>query len=208
MTKKRCKLLLAVSALGSFLSLSAGGVETATYCDTLTISGHGLEDNNPLPLFDPGLGSLVRVDLTLDLEIKENFSFENREPNSQDVDAESGAVLNITLPDKSSISANASSSVSEKLAAYDGKMDFSGQSGRTVEGVESKGSVSEQYPEPSDFVASFQNETISLPAEISFRAGSSESVVFSKSADTESKICVTYTYEPRGSGDREKGDSK
>jgi hypothetical protein len=208
MTKKRCKLLLAILALGSFLSLSAGGVETATYCDTLIISGHSLEDNHTLPLFDPGLGNLVRVDLTLDLEVQQNFSFENREPNSQDIDAESGAVLNIALPDKSSISANASSSVSEKLAAYDGEMDFSGQSGRTVEGVESKGSVGEQYPEPSDFVASFQNETISLPAEISFRSSSPGSVVFSKTADAESKICVTYTYEPRGSGAREKGDSK
>jgi hypothetical protein len=167
-----------------------------------------LEDNYTLLLFDPGLGSLVQVDLTLDLEVQQNFSFENMEPNSQDIDAESGAVLNITLPDKSTISVNASSSVSEKLAVYDGEMDFSGQSGRTIEGMESKGSVGEQYPEPPDFVASFQNETISLPAEISFRSSSPRSVVFSKTADAESKICVIYTYEPRVSGAREKGDSK
>jgi hypothetical protein len=208
MTKKRCKPLLAILAMGSFLSLSAGGVETATYCDTLTISGHSLEDNHTLPLFDPGLGSLVRVDLTLDLKVQQNFGFENKETNSQAIDAESEALLQITLPDKSSISANASSSVSEELAAYDGEMDFSGQSGRTIEGVESKGSVGEQYPEPSDFVASFQNETISLPAAISFRRSAPGTIVFSNSADAESKICVTYTYEPKGSGAREKGDSK
>ena len=157
MTKKRYKPLLAISALGSFLSLSAGGVETATYCDTLTISGHSLEDNHTLPLFDPGLGSLVRVDLTLDLEVQQNFSFENKETNSQAIDAESEALLQITLPDKSSISANASSF---------------------------------------------------LPAAISFRCSAPGTIVFSKSADAESKISVTYTYEPRGSGAREKGDSK
>jgi hypothetical protein len=148
------------------------------------------------------------VDLTLDLEVQQNFSFENEEPKDQTIDAESGAVVQIALPDKSSISANASSSVSEKLAAYDGEMDFSGQSGRTIKGVESKGSAGKQYPEPSDFVASFQNETISLPAAISFSSNAPGSIVFSKSTDAESKICVTYTYEPRGSGAREKGDSK
>jgi hypothetical protein len=48
-------------------------------------------------------------------------------PKDQTIDAESEAVLRIRLPDESSISVNASSSVNEKLAAYDGKMDFQGQ---------------------------------------------------------------------------------
>ena len=36
--------MLIIIAFGSFLSLSAGGVETATYCDTLTISGNAGND--------------------------------------------------------------------------------------------------------------------------------------------------------------------
>jgi hypothetical protein len=72
--------------------------------------------------------------------------------------------------------------------------------------VQSNGSVGEQYLHPFDFVASFQNGTIFLPATISFSSNTSEAFVFSKSAEAESKICVTYTYEPRGSRAREKGD--
>jgi hypothetical protein len=127
MSNKRCRPVLGILALGSLLSLSAGEVETATYCDTLSISGHSLEDNHILPLFDPGPDSLIRVDLTLDLEVQQNFSLENQVPKDQTIDAESEAVLRIRLPDESSISVNASSSVNEKLAAYDGKMDFQGQ---------------------------------------------------------------------------------
>jgi hypothetical protein len=77
MSNKRCRPVLGILALGSLLSLSAGEVETATHCDTLTISGHSLEDNHILPLFDPGPDSLIRVDLTLDLEVQQNFSLEN-----------------------------------------------------------------------------------------------------------------------------------
>jgi hypothetical protein len=208
MNKEISNLTLALIAISSFLSLSAAEVETATYCSTIGFSGPGLKDNATLPLFDPGIGSLVRVDLAADLGILENISLENEENVSQTVDAQSEATLLITMPDSSSISVNASSSMSEELAAYDGKTDFAGQSGKTIEGVTSKGSAEEKYLELTDFVASFQNETISLPAAISLSSKTSGTIVFSKSTDAESKICVTYTYEPRVSGAREKGDSK
>jgi hypothetical protein len=192
-------LLLAVIAFGSLLSLSAGGVETMEYCDTLTISDLGSEYNHTLPLFDPGLGNLVRVDLIADLEILQNFSLENEGNVSRTANVESESVLLITLPDETLISANASSSISEKLAAYDGETDFGGSSGKMIEGVESRGSAEEQYLKPSDFVASFQNETVSLPAEISTSSSTSGNIVFSLSTVAESKVCVTYTYEPSGS---------
>jgi hypothetical protein len=199
MSKNRSKLLLAILALGSLLSLSAGEVETATYCDTLAFNGTTPKDNHTLPLFDPSLGNLVQVDLTLDLGLLQNFSLENEENVSQTVDAWSEGRLLITMPDSRTISVNASSSVNEELAAYDGETDFSGPSGTTIEGVESKGTALEQYLELSDFVASFQNETVSLPAAISFRSSTSGNIVFRRSTVAESKVCVTYSYEPSGS---------
>lgn len=200
MIRYRSEVLLAIIVLGSLLSLSAGGVETIEYCDTLTISDLGSGDNHTIPLFDPGLGNLVRVDLTADLEILQNFSIENEGNVSQTVDAESEGNLLIALPDETSISANASSSISEKLTAYDGETDFGGSSGKTIEGEKSRGSAEREYQELSDFVASFQNETVSLPVEISTGSSTSGNIVFSMSTVAESKVCVTYTYEPGGSG--------
>lgn len=199
MIRNRSKVMLAIIVLSSLLSLSAGGVETIEYCDTETISSQGSGNNHTIPLFDPGWGNLVRVDLTADLVVLQNFSLENEGNVSQTVDAESEGKLLITLPDESLISANASSSISEELAAYDGETDFGGSSGKTVEGVESRGSALQQYLMPSDFVASFQNETASMPATISVRTETSGSFAFGISTVAESKICVTYTYEPKGS---------
>lgn len=101
---------------------------------------------------------------------------------------------------------NGSSSASAKLAAYYGKADFGGQSGSTIEQLKSNCSAEEQYLKITDFVASFQNETVSLPAAMSIRSRTSGNIVFDLSTIADSKVCVTYTYEPRGSWARKKGD--
>lgn len=206
MNKSTYDSLLKLIVISSFLSISAGGVETATYCDTLELNSSGWKGNHTLPLFDPGLGNLVGVDLVTDLGVKQNFSLENEQPEGQNIGVGSETTLSITLPNSNSISANASSSIDEELAAYDRETDFGGSSGKMIEGVESKGSAEEKYPKLSDFVASFQNETLSLPAAISIRSETSGNIVFSMSTVAESKICVTYTYEPNDSN--EKGESK
>jgi hypothetical protein len=205
MNKDISNLTLALITISLFLSSSAVAEETAKYCDTLNNSGPSLNYNHTLLLFDPGLGNLVRVDLTADLRVLQNYSLENEVQVGQNVSAESEVMLLITKPDSSSISVNASGSVSEVLAAYDGKTDFGGPSGRTIEGVTSNGSAEKQYLELSDFAASFQNETISLPAAISIRSSTTGSVVFGLSTIAESKVCVIYTYEPKAQ--EKKGDT-
>ena len=197
--KSTLSLLLAIFIVASIISLSAGGVETATYCDTLTFAGKGLKGHSTLPLFHPGLGRLVDVGLAVDLGVLQNYSLENEENEAHEVSAKSESVLIITLPDGRSIPINASSAINEKLAAYDGKTDFAGASGKRIE-ASSKGTFQEKYQELSDFTASFQNETISLPVDISFTSSTSGSLVFRLSTIAESKVCVTYTYEPDGSG--------
>lgn len=192
----------------SILSSSVEGTETAEYCDTLSLNSSTQEGNYTLPLFDPSLGNLVDVDLAVDLEVKQDFSMENERSNSQTIDAESEAVLNVTLPDSSSISVNASSSVSEKLEAYDGTADFEGPSGKTIKGVASRGSFEQKYAEPSDFVAATQNETISLPAVLEVSSSARGNIALNIATVAESKICVIYTYEPGDSAAQENGESK
>lgn len=199
-------LLFALIVIGLLLLPSQAEEETVKYCDSMTLSSDSPSGNFTLPLFDPGLGNLVRVDLTADSKVVQSFSFENQDQQGQSIGADSETKLSITLPDSSLISVNASTSVSEDLAAYDGEMDYKGSSGKMIEGVESKGSAEAQYQQLSDFTASVQNETISLPADVSVRSMTSGNIVFSLSTVSESEVCVTYTYEPSGS--EEKGDSK
>lgn len=206
-TKFYSYLLMAIFYI-SVLSSSAEGVETAEYCDTLSFNASSPEGNYTLLLFDPSLGNLLDVNLAVDLEVMQDFSLENERSNGQTIDAESEAVLNVTLPDLSSISVNASSSVSEKLEAYDGTADFEGPSGKTIEGAASRGSFEQKYTEPSDFVASTQNETISLPAVLEVSSSARGNIALSIATVAESKICVTYTYEPGNSAAQEKGESK
>ena len=132
---------------------------------------------------------------------------ENEELESQNVDAISESTLLMATPATGSVSVNASSTQrSAKLDAYDGETDFSGPSGRTIEGVACKSSAEDQHLSPSEFVASFQNETLSLPASLSIRSETFGNIVFSFSTIAESKMRVTYRYEPSGSED--KGDSQ
>lgn len=192
-------LLLGIIAMNLFLSLSAGEVETATHCDVLILNNTSYTDNHTIPLFDPGLGDLVGVDLAVDLGVQQSFRFENEENDSQDVGAKSESVLQITMPNGDLISVNASNSAGEKLAAYDGETDYEGTSGKTIDSLGGKGTAKEQYSKPSDFVASYQNETISLPAKMTMKSSTSGSLSFRLSTVAESKFCVTYTYEPDGS---------
>lgn len=189
-------MTLIIIAFCSFLSSSAGGVETATCCDTMTISGLSSEGNHTLPLFDPGLGNLVGIDLAVELEVLQNFSLENEGPKSQNISVDSEAVLLIAMPNSGMISVNASSSVREMLEDYDGETDFAGSSGKKIEGSKSRGTAMEKYLELSDFVASSQNETLSLPASIDINSEVRGNAAFILSTIAESKMCVTYTYEP------------
>ena len=193
-------LLLASSFISS---TAAGEVETITYCDTLPIKSVDWADNHTLQLFDPSLGDLVRVDLAVDLFVLQDFNVENKDESSQTLSVDSDVGLIIVTPDSSSISVTASGSIGEELAGFDGVVDFSGPSGRTIKGFASDGKTVQQYLKLSDFIASTPGETVLLPV---FTSITSETqipgcCVFSMSTVAGSKLCVTYTYELESLGD-------
>lgn len=189
------KFLWITIALSLVLSPSAGEVKTETFCQKLAFNASSWEGNHTLPLFDPSQGNLIRIDLAAGFDVQQDFSFENQASSSREVAAESEVILSITTPNGSSISVNASNSAIEELAGFDGKMDFSGQSGRTVKALASSDALEGQYTEVSDFIASLPNETVSLPALLSVKSTASANVVLGLSTIAESEICVKYTFE-------------
>jgi len=190
--------ILIIAAFAMLISPSAAEVKTLTYCDTLPVKSTGWADNHTLPLFDPTLGDLVGVDLVIRLDVLQDFRFENKGTLGQTVAVESDVDLLITTPNSSSISVTASSSISENLAGFDGVVDYSGASGRSLEGVTSNSSKTLEYPYLSDFIASAPGENVSLPASTSVRSSSLApgNCIFEMATFTGSKLCVTYTYEP------------
>jgi len=129
----------------------------------MTISSSSSGGNHTLPLFDPGLGNLVGIDLAVELEVLQNFSLENEGPKS--------------------------------------RTDFAGSSGKKIEGAKSRGTAMEKYLELSDFVASSQNETLSLPVSMDINSAVRGNAAFMLSTIAESKMCVIYTYEHTSQND-------
>jgi len=170
-----------------------------TYCDNLPARMTGWDDNHTLTLFDPTLGYLVGVNLTVDLELVQNFSLENKGQALRNFEADSIAELLITMPNSVSISVKTVGSMSEEAAGFDGVLDYSGPSGKTIEGMTNMSSITLEYANISDFMAQVPGEIISLPASLNLDGetrvpGNS---VFIAEAFAGSKICITYTYESK-----------
>lgn len=200
---KLFNFILIIAAFAMVISPSAAEVKTLTYCDTLPVKAGSWSDDHTLPLFDPGMGELLRVDLAVDLNALQDFQFENEGSCGATVAVESDFELSITMPDSSNITAAAASSISEDLAGFDGEVDFSGPSGRTIEGLSSTGSVAEEYLELAAFVASVPDETITLPARAlaNSKTQLSGNTVSRISSLVGSKVCVTYTYDADAGGE-------
>ncbi len=179
---------------------STAEVENVTYCSSLLFNSSGAwTGNHSLPLFDPSLGDLVGVNVTVDFELVRNFSFENLGSAPQDVDFNSSFELLVTTPDSDVISVIASVLVSEELAGFDGEEDYSGPSGRTIEGVLSESSKTRYYDDPADFIAAVPGRVISLPTSVSGLGGTTLpcNFVYLRDGSARSEVCVTYTYESK-----------
>ncbi len=192
-------LLLIASSLA--ISPSLAEVENVTYCDALNIEGSDWTGNHTLQLFDPIQGELLGVTLTVGVELVQNFSCENTGSAPQTVDSNTTVELLVETPRFGPVSVGATVLIEEELAGFDGEEDYSGPSGRTLDGLTNRSSVTLEYADPSDFIAAVQGETISLPASATYIGSGTVpgNSITMATGSAESRVCVTYTYEPRGS---------
>ena len=186
------------------VSPSLAEVENVTYCDALLINGPEWAANHTLQLFDPSQGELRGVDLTVGLELVQNFSCENMGPAPQTVDLNTTVELLVETPNFGPVTVAATVLIEEELAGFDGEEDYSGPSGRTMEGLTNSSSVTLGYTDPSDFIATVPGETISLPASATYLGGGTPvpgNFISAATGSSRSIVCVTYTYEPKGSSE-------
>lgn len=112
-------------------------------------------------------------------------------------------ILNMTA--SISLLINVSRFIKEEHEVHNSERDFKGQSGKLMGGAESMGSAWRVSTKPSDLVASFLKETDHPPATNSMESTTCGRAIISSSTVAESKLCVTYTYEPMAQ--EERGDS-
>ncbi|MEA2045357.1 MAG: choice-of-anchor E domain-containing protein [Euryarchaeota archaeon] len=202
MKERKMALLLAVLALilfiPSMMPAAAQGYSTVVYCDEVPTKITDWTKSFTLPKFDPSLGTLLKVNLTFDLNITQDISFENKGSGAGTVAVDSEGVLLVTMPDSEMASVNVSRIFSEDLEAFDGVRDFSGPSGCNITGVTFNESVTRSYADLPDFTAGFPGETIAFPVTATVRSmiGGPGDYISMINTRAGSKVCVVYTYEP------------
>jgi len=161
---------------------------------------------NPIeiPLFDPSLGVLKQVDITVENCVYQTAGFENRAITSDSFSTETGAEIYTTLLDGSTqiISIVKEGPMWHTLSAYDGVVDYAGPSGFNYI-LDRCGTEGHSVLAQADLAAYIgAGETRELPTEaIGYTemksAGNVNAQVLTSAG---ANVCVTYYYVPCDDG--------
>jgi hypothetical protein len=108
--------------------------------ETIPYDGYGLTDivKSPLSIqkFDSALGTLKSVKIDFLGSLKGDAGFESRNPQPSTVTVDLSGLLKLELPDATSLfEVTPQQNYTYDVAMYDGKVDFGGTSGKTMEGL-------------------------------------------------------------------------
>ena len=118
---------VAPAAFGSILFL--GAARTATQSRTLANAATGTTTTLTIDGFDPALGRLLGVELSLETAASGAFYAENLTAGPATVSAVETATTSLRLAGAALISDDATLAATRTLAAFDGTSDFTGPSG-------------------------------------------------------------------------------
>ncbi|MBI3784006.1 MAG: choice-of-anchor E domain-containing protein, partial [Deltaproteobacteria bacterium] len=169
---------------------------TLVSCDNIPLSTTNWNSNVHLPLFDPSLGTLNHVALSVSATIVQDVKLESLDSSPANVTAVGQGTIALTPPSLPLVVALPANNLNFNFSAYDGTLDFGGTSGATRLGVTaSDTAVRSPYLPVSDFIGP---GTITLPvsATASFSASGAGNLVTQANTQADATICVTYEYLP------------
>ena len=149
------------------------------------------------PKFDPTLGILTRVQITLTGQVTGSLRYENFAGVPNTITRNYYAELSGATPDGTTISSGGViSSVTELLPAFDGTIDFAGTSGRTYP-LSAGLAVSEEFVAPSDLAFYTGAGFVTLPMTATSRWDGSSTIAneitsVSSSASADAEILYIY----------------
>lgn len=174
--------------------------DTQTWTDTIPVASTNWSGNLSVPLFNPSLGSLISVDITLDGSVSGTAKYENLSASPATINLNLQATITLTKPDTSTlVQIIPLANISDPATAYDLTTDFDGDSGGTFSGLSGAASDSTTLTAPADLALFTGIGTISLPASAtgaSFGSGSGNLITqFSSSAGAGMTVKYNYSVE-------------
>jgi hypothetical protein len=188
-----------IMALISVFLITVGGVSGLenVFCESFPMQDADWTENITLPKFDPGMGILKSVDISVDFNISQNFMIENTGNMNSSINSSIKSRLMVEIPDVEAITANANTTLVEELDSFDGIRDFAGLSGINLTKSASSGTVRYSSNNIQDYVASFPGEMLQLKGVVQ----STPNIVISGAAYSAirttagAKVCIYYYYD-------------
>ena len=132
--------------------------QTFFFADSTTGWTNSIDVNR----FDPALGTLESVNVTLSGDLATQVEAENEDPTGASVSVTQDATLALTLPGTTE-TASALIASSIGLAGYDGSPDFAGASGAIEQGHTVGSTTSAQLGDAADLAAFIGTGTVAVP---------------------------------------------
>lgn len=192
-----CRTLIFSILIWTFL-LSASA-ERVEYCDSIQEDFVDWNKIVSLPKFDPQMGTLRAVDLLLTMNISQEIMVENTNTQSRNFNSSLNGTLTADTPSSDIISININHSSVGDLPAYDGSVDFGGESGlKSVSQIPTE-TATKSISNIEVFLAKAPGENITIPVRTNIESttimpGTSSSGIITKAG---AKVCVVYTYDAR-----------
>jgi len=147
-----------------------------------------------LPKFNPSLGLLTEVDVSLAGEILQDIGIENLDTDAVTVTVDGGATITLTPPNSHVIVSLPSYTQMYNLQSFDGDVDFGGTSGITPPTISaSHTTVQSSYLPLSDFIGT-GSVMMPVTAAANFAANGAGNLITQVATQAGATICVTYTY--------------
>jgi len=146
--------------------------------------------------FDPSLGALTNVDLSVSATIVQDVKLESLDAAPANVTATGSGIITLTAPTLPVVAALPTNVLHYSFTAFDGTLDFGGTSGDTQFGVTASNTgLRSPYLPTSDFTG-LGTITMPVTATASFSATGAGNLVTQATTAASAIVCVTYVYVP------------
>lgn len=189
-----CALLLSIGLLCHLSSTARA--ETLVYTDTIPLTRTDWNDTLTIPRFDPTVGILTGVEITLTADITGAVGVENRAANPIAVLVQEQATVNLTLPMGGALAAGGTViSQNVNLGVSDGIIDFAGPGGITLP-VLAAVANSQAMANQADLAFFSGAGTIPFPtdARVQWTGSGSGNMILEFNHFVNANLTVRYTY--------------
>ncbi len=188
-----------ITSVGVFSVFFANSVTTAPQTITVADSTTGWNTSLAVDRFNPALGTLEAVNITLSGDLSTSVSTENEDATAFSVSVTQAATLALALPGETETTSGSNFN-SLNLPGYDGTADFAGTSGTIVANQTQMAILSDQLTDQADLAALAGLGTLTVP--LSATGASSldgpGNLLAKLLAQAGATATVSYTYLPTG----------